>query len=196
MPNEKEWVNSFIPELRKKLQAASLKNADVKVEVGRKLPYAFEVLEYESSEPAERSVNRYETDVLIYDQYDKDRWVPRVIIECKLRITTHDALTYSAKSATHKNVHPYLRYGILIGNQQNSPLPWRLIRHGANFDFMACWEDYEATDDECHKLVGVLVDEIKASRRLQKMLENKGAKSGTKYSIIHRPLKFYAKGLA
>jgi len=193
MPNEKEWVDSFIPDLRKKLQIASIKNAEVRVESGHKLPYAFEVLEYASLEPSKQNINQYETDVLIFDQYEKDLWVPRVVVECKLRITTHDVLTYSSKSATHKNVHPYLRYGILIGNQKNTALPWRLVRHGANFDFMASWEDYEANDDEWHDLMDVLVEEVKASRKLQAMLKSKGPKPGKKYSIIHRPLKFKGK---
>ena len=45
-------------------------------------------------------------------------------------VTTHDALTYSTKAATHKHVHPYLRYGFLAGGIQT--IPGRLIKHGAS----------------------------------------------------------------
>ena len=165
MPSEKEWVNSFISELQARMQTVALKESTVRVEAGRKLPYAFEVQDYRSSEPDEQNINRYETDVLIFDQFNEDKWVPRIVIECKQSsITTHDALTYSTKAATHKNVHPYLRYGILLGNCEHHPLPPRLVRHGANFDFMASWVGYDATDDEWQELMGVLVDEVKASR--------------------------------
>ncbi|GAI54911.1 unnamed protein product, partial [marine sediment metagenome] len=57
-------------------------------------------------------------------------------IEGKINsVTTHGAITYSQKASTHKNVHPYLRYGILLGNRKHYPLPGRLFRHGAYFDF-------------------------------------------------------------
>ena len=53
------------------------------------------------------SVSRYETDLLVYDALDQDAWIPRVVIECKLEgVTTHDAITYSRKASTHKQVHP------------------------------------------------------------------------------------------
>jgi len=194
MPGEKEWVNSFISELQERMQTVALKESTVRVEAGCKLPYAFEVQDYRSSEPDEQSISRYETDVLIFDQFNEDKWVPRVVIECKRRsVTTHDALTYSTKAATHKNVHPYLRYGILLGNRRHYPLPARLIRHGANFDFMASWVGYEPTDDEWQDLMSVLVDEVKASRLLQNMLTSGHSKARTHYSIIHRPLKFKRK---
>jgi hypothetical protein len=70
------------------------------------------------------------------------QWVPRVVVEFKLgSVTTHDALTYLAKAATHKNVHPYLRYGIIIGGL-DGPVPKRLVRHGHSFVFY---------DDHCQR---------------------------------------------
>ncbi len=41
-------------------------------------------------------------------------------------ITTHDVITYSHKAATHRQVHPYLRYGILWV-EENNILPGRLF---------------------------------------------------------------------
>ena len=38
MPSEKEWVNSFISELRERMQTVSLKNSKVGVEAGRNPP--------------------------------------------------------------------------------------------------------------------------------------------------------------
>jgi len=69
-------------------------------------------------------------------------------------------------------------------------LPGRLIRHGLNFDFMASWVDYEPTNDEWQDLMGVLVEEVKASRLLQGMLTQSRSKSRKHFSLIHRPLNF------
>ena len=103
-------------------------------------------------------------------------------------VTTHDALTYSTKASTHKHVHPYLRYGVLIGDF-GSALPGRLIRHGAYFDFMMVWGGEEPTREEFSGLVKVLEAEIAASRTLQGLLTDTKSKSRKKFSILHRPLR-------
>src|ERR1700687_4246334 len=99
--------------------AEALARQDMAVETGRRLPYAMHVLAYENQEgepalakPARTETHRYQTDLLIAERTSEAaQWVPRVVVEFKLgSVTTHDALTYSAKAATHKNVHPYLRY--------------------------------------------------------------------------------------
>jgi hypothetical protein len=71
---------------------------------------------------------------------------PRVV-ECKQGVTTHDALTSSTKAATHKQVHPYLRYGCRLGGYETA-LPDRLIRHMAHFDFMLFWESQQPSKRE------------------------------------------------
>ena len=71
-------------------------------------------------------------------------WVPRVVVEFKLGFTTHDALTYSAKAATHKNIHPYLRYGVVIARgKAREAISSKMMRHGHNFDFMLILESAE-----------------------------------------------------
>ena len=42
-----------------------------------------------------------------------DVLIPRVVLEFKSGISTHDVLTYSAKARKHKQVYPYLRYGLV-----------------------------------------------------------------------------------
>jgi len=56
----------------------------------------------------------HETDLLVVENLDEVKWTPRVVIEAKGNgaINTHDAITYSHKAATHRQVHPYLRYGL------------------------------------------------------------------------------------
>ena len=104
-------------------------------------------------------------------------------------MTTHDAITYSTKASTHKNVHPYLRYGILLGNRKHYPLPGRLIRHGANFDFMASWKGYEPENLEWDRLIKVLAKEVAASEQLEEILSSSRSPNRKRYSIFHRRLE-------
>jgi len=191
MSKENTWVSSFVSELADRIQIAARPGYLLKAEALRKMPYALEVLSYIDSEPHEKHISKYETDLLIYEQLESE-WFPRVVIECKLgSVTTHDALTYSAKAATHKNVHPDLRYGILLGDWKQSPLPARLVRHGAHFDFMAAWQGSRARKDEWNRLIAVLKSEIEASCLLQDMRTNR-KRSKARYSMLHRQLVMHA----
>jgi hypothetical protein len=156
------------------------------VSTGERLPYRHEVFRYKDTKPSEASTMGYQTDVLVRDELlADDLWVPSVVIECKLgSVTTHDALTYSAKAETHKQVHPYLRYGILIGNHAEKAVPRRLFRHGAYFDFMAAWKAMDPSDEEWKGLIDVLREEIEASRQIEKLV----SQNPSKYSLVHRRL--------
>lgn len=183
--NEREWVQAIINTVQ-----AEVKQHDpnLRVAAGQKLPYAYEVLSYTGEEPKGRSSIAYETDILVSEHLDKDEWKPRVIIEAKLgSITTHDAITYSQKATTHKNVHPYLRYGILIGNRQD--LPGRLFRHGAYFDFMLSWVGFEPSDTELKRLAELIIDEVKASRKLEEIIFKSRDPKRQRYTYLHRPLR-------
>jgi hypothetical protein len=107
--------------------------------------------------------------------------------------TTHDALTYSTKASTHKHVHPYLRYGTLIGAFDDA-LPGRLIRHGVYFDFMMVWSDEEATDEEWSDLTGLLAEEVRASRTLQALLTESRIRGRKRFRLLHRPLRLSGAG--
>ncbi len=142
------------------------------VETSHRLPYAVFVTSYEGKpgqsavrEPITKS-HGYQTDLLIAEQLDAEQWIPRVVVEFKLgKINTHEALTYSAKAATHKDVHPYLRYGIVIG-RYSGPVPQRLLRHGHHFDFMVTLASEKLTDTDRERLVQLLRKEVNASRML------------------------------
>lgn len=71
----------------------------------------------------------FETDMVIYEKVD-DKIKARVIVESKVdSVTTHDAITYSNKANYHKNVIPFVRYGIMCGNRGSYPLSGRLFSH-------------------------------------------------------------------
>ena len=184
---EKEWVSTIIPEIEQSLQHDS---DNLKVVAGRKLPYSNEILSYSGNKPDQQNYIAYETDILILEQVDEDNWKPRIIIETKInKVTTHDAITYSQKAQTHKYVHPYLRYGILIGNRKHYPLPGRLFRHGQHFDFMLSWKTYDADEKEWQQLIEILKDEVEASRALEEMIFKSRSRSRMKYTSLHKPLR-------
>lgn len=186
--NENKWMSLVLSLINTKLLQKGQKN--LAASQGRKLPYAFEVLAYEDRTPTQKNMIAYETDILIYETIGSNEWKPRVVIEGKLgSVTTHDAITYSQKALTHKNVHPYLRYGIILGNRKHYPLPGRLFRHGAFFDFMLSWKAIEPSDEELNRLITLILDEVEASRNLDEILFNSRNPNRARYTLLHRPLK-------
>lgn len=185
---ERRWVKQLLPDLQKWLSKQCRNGQRVDVQAGAKLPYAYEIMGY-IDEIADASVTHgYETDLLISDLEGEVR-VPRIVIECKLGgVNTHDGLTYSAKAATHKHVHPYLRYGFLIGQAERGWLPPRLIRHGAHFDFMLAWVNVKPTKAEIQRFCYVLQSELEASRQLQRMLRDNRSRQREKFTMLHREL--------
>jgi len=65
-----------------------------------------------------QKVYAYEVDVLV-----SRKGLPLVGIELKCGqgggYSTHDVLTYSAKAARHKELYPYLRYGMAVGSAKS-----------------------------------------------------------------------------
>jgi hypothetical protein len=105
-------------------------------------------------------------------------------------VRCYDALRYSAKAATHKHVHPYLRYGILLGEREHYAIPVRLVKHGAYFDFMIAWRAAEPTTNEWRAFVTLLSEEISASRAMLELLKTNRLPSRKKYHIFHKSLLF------
>ena len=183
---EKEWMGDV--KLRLEKEESFLKN-NIFFSTGKRVPYSFEILNYKDDEPGDRKYIKYETDLLVYQRIDNEKWKPRIIIEGKINsVTTHDAITYSQKASTHKNVHPYLRYGILLGNRKHYPLPGKLFRHGAYFDFMLSWEDFKPSENEWKNFLKVIKSEIKYSEQLEEILFNSYSKNKKRYTILQRRL--------
>lgn len=162
---ETEWAKSVAEKLDSNLSG-------FRAVAGKRLTYANEITEYHEN-GASYNEMLYETDILIYETLGVNNWKPRVVIETKIKsVSTHDAITYSQKSATHKYVHPYIRYGIFLGNMKETPLPGRLFRHGAHFDFMLSWKSYEPEEYEWNALREIVQEEIDASKKLEEMIFN------------------------
>jgi len=111
-----------------------------------------------------RGRSAFETDLAVFEEKTEGVLLPRVVVEVKMRITTHDVLTYSAKARKHKQVYPYLRYGIVASGE--AAFPGRVFTHNEALDFFAAWEGHsgERLDRAIAELIGA---EVAASRRLE-----------------------------
>lgn len=187
MMTEREWVALALARLGPLL---TKEQPNLRLAQGARLAYAEEIVLYKGSKAEEHHTIPYETDLLITEHYNDTGRLPRVVIEAKINsVTTHDAITYSRKAAAHKAVHPYLRYGIILGNRRHYPLPGRLYRHGAHFDFMQSWVGFEPTPAELTQLLELVLEEVNASRTMQEMIFNSRSRNRVRYTMLHRPLQ-------
>lgn len=106
----------------------------------------------------------FQTDLCVFERKNEEVSIPRVVLEFKTRITTHDVLTYSAKATKHKQVYPYLRYGIVASNEK--AVPGRLFNHNQALDFCLCCSG--VVGEELRALFAdLLTAEVKSSRDLE-----------------------------
>lgn len=181
---EYEWVKHISECLK---ESAFLREMGIEVRTGLSLPYGFEITSHHNDNSPLSNTISFETDLAIIEVDGAGNWKPRVIIEAKIRsITTHDAITYSHKAASHKAVYPYLRYGIMLGDRQHYPLPGRLYRHSSHFDFMFSFVSEEASPHEIEKFRSLLENEIEASRTMEKLIYKSRSSARAKYTIFHR----------
>lgn len=185
---ERAWVKTLVPWLGTALAAASEPDRTVDVSAGYELAYTSEVLRYDWDDTPEGCANKYQTDLLISDVcVDRKWWIPRVVVECKLGgVSTHSAQTYSTKAGTHKQVHPYLRYGFLMA-EVGDHIPARVIRHGVHFDFIAAVQNKKLNRAERGLLTEVLLDEVRASRKLHGLFLDR-KRSRERCRFLHRGL--------
>ena len=181
---ENDWTKS-ICELLQKQDLGD----NIYIDVLKKIPYAFEISSFNRDWEVESENFRetsFETDMVIYEKYN-DRIVPRVIIESKVgTVGTHDAITYSHKAMYHKNVIPFVRYGIMLGARETYPLPGRLFRHGTNFDFLFSFVDYLPSEKEVSTFVEMVKKEITYSRQIEEILSNSRSPNRKRYYMLQK----------
>lgn len=89
-------------------------------------------------------------------------------------------------AAYHKNVIPFVRYGIMLGARKKYPLPGRLFRHGTNFDFLFSFVDYQPTDKELDTFIEMLKKEILYSHKIEEILFNSRSRSRKRYYMLQK----------
>jgi len=112
-----------------------------------------------------RGDSAFQTDLCVYVKTPQGLWIPKVVFEFKVEhITTHDVITYSNKANRHKNIYPYLRYGLVVYGIDK--IPGRFFKHNEGMDF--CLIINGKPNEE---LVSQLVQkELKASDTLEEIL--------------------------
>jgi hypothetical protein len=94
------------------------------------------------------------------------------VLEFKGATTTHDVITYSAKARKHKQVYPYLRYGVVMSEE--SRVPGRVFTHNESLDFALALKNFKT-----HRLHDILAStiqaEVQASRTLEEIMFGKGS---------------------
>jgi len=162
---------------------------EIHIDTLKKIPYAFEISHFDEDWELEADSfdkTAFETDLVIYEKTN-GKIIPRVIIEAKVgTVTTHDAITYSHKAMYHKNVIPFVRYGIMLGARETYPLPGRLFRHGTNFDFLFSFVGYEPTEVEKKQFVAMLKREIEYSRQIEEILSNSRSRNRKRYYMLQK----------
>lgn len=184
--SESEWVESMAGLLTSSRR--SLPDG-LRIRTGLRLAYGYEIVDHTEQE-ARATPTLFETDLALVEASRDGSWKPRVVVEAKLgTITTHDAITYSHKASQHRAVYPYLRYGVMLGNRGHYPLPGRLYRHGANFDFMISFVGYEVSRKERTRFVQLLAEEVEASRTMEKLLYESRKAGRDRYQLLRRRLE-------
>lgn len=111
-----------------------------------------------------RGNSAFQTDLCVFEKKTDEVSIPRVVMEFKTRITTHDVLTYSAKAMKHKQVYPYLRYGIIASSE--AAVPGRLFTHNESLDFCATVSGLEG-QVLSDFFAWLLSAEVESSRKLE-----------------------------
>ena len=114
-----------------------------------------------------RGQSAFQTDLCVFETVgSKPVTIPRVVMEFKQHLSTHDVLTYSAKATRHKQVYPYLRYGFVIGKAKD--LPGRFFTHNSGMDFAVAAASFDHS--RLHQLFAdLLKKEVAASRQLEQI---------------------------
>jgi hypothetical protein len=113
-----------------------------------------------------RGQSAFQTDLCVFERIDSDTSIPRVVLEFKSTVSTHDVLTYSSKARKHKQVYPYLRYGLVIGSEAG--IPGRFFTHNESLDFCVAASSYKV--NRLHELFAILLrDEVAAPRDLERI---------------------------
>src|SRR3989344_5702438 len=106
----------------------------------------------------------FQTDILI-----RDEKTPLVVLELKYGgFSTHDVLTYSTKAIKHKEIYPYLRYGLVVGGQEM--IDRKFFTHNTGFDFAIMIRDIAKEDKE---LIRIIKNQLHISEQLKEILKGK-----------------------
>ncbi|HEC91436.1 MAG TPA: hypothetical protein ENI51_00320 [Candidatus Atribacteria bacterium] len=165
--NESEFKEKLKENIQRKLG-----NEIYEIKVGENLFYKVIINENLQFEPNETENPRrgnyaFQTDLLITK---KDKHLPLVVIETKYGgFSTHDVLTYSTKAQKHKEVYPYLRYGLVVGG--TNKITNKFFIHNIGFDFAIALE--KINDSEVNELIEIVKCQIENAELILEIFKDK-----------------------
>ncbi len=111
-----------------------------------------ENLDYDPPDPKNPKRGHYSFQV---DMLIKYNFLPLVVIEVKANgIDTHNIILYSTKARMHKNVYPYLRYGLVVVGEKEIPRKFFVLNEAIDFIFV--FEDFDEVKNMENSLTGEL----------------------------------------
>lgn len=113
-----------------------------------------------------RGQSAFQTDLCVFEQVAANVRIPRVVLEFKPGLSTHDILTYTTKARKHKQVYPYLRYGLVASKERR--VTGKFFTHNEALDFYLA-AGALSRGSLLTLLRALLKKEVAASRRLEAM---------------------------
>jgi hypothetical protein len=107
----------------------------------------------------------FQTDLCIFEVLESALEIPRVVLEFKPKLSTHDVLTYSAKARRHKQ-YPYLRYGVIVARYK--AIPKRFFLHNEALDFCVAAAAFN-TKELPRAMARIATQEVRTSRQLERI---------------------------
>jgi len=160
----------FRQELKEKLEEKLGNNYGIKQ--NKNLIYKVIVnknLQYEPNDPRTptRGDYAFQTDLLIEK---KESSLPLVVIEIKYEgFSTHDVLTYSTKALKHKEIYPYIRYGLVVGKKDK--IDSKFFTHNVGFDFAVALEKIDNANLE--RLSSIIQKQLESAELFLDIFVNK-----------------------
>lgn len=161
--DEETIVKEFVNEIRSSLVQT---DSSLNIVSGYSVPYASFYRFLDGKEP---SVKKYQTDILVFETY-QDKQIPRVIVECKIRLNTDDIIAYNEKARKHKNIFPHLQYGFLLFDNDKRELPWKYHINNDNFDFELLLPVTNITDKQKRLFIDAIIEQVKVSREKERII--------------------------
>lgn len=113
-----------------------------------------------------RGQSAFQTDLCVLEEVSPGTKIPRVVLEFKTGLSTHDVLVYSTKARRHKEIYSYLRYGVVVANEVR--VSGKFFTHNEALDFCVAAGSYKDNIPLLREvLAGLLDSEVQASRRLE-----------------------------
>jgi hypothetical protein len=118
-----------------------------------------------------RGQSAFQTDLCVFERISRKLELPRVVLEFKTRLTTHDVLTYSTKARRHKQIYPFLRYGLVISAEDS--VPRRFFTHNEGLDFVVALGAMKRAAQRSY-VIKLVRAEAALSRRLERIANGEG----------------------